>query len=239
VQERDPDRGNGQLEAGLLAGPDASGFFFAPFFVEVFFSVLGFLVEASFFSGSFSADFLVELVFPGEEVFDAAGFLAETAVFFSVFFSAAFFSGFFSPFFSDFFSAGSLMAFFAGVSFLEAVFAFVSFVSGVFAFAFVGTAAFFSVFFSASSLADSLAGSLAADFLGGVSFFATGFVAAGDFLTAGFCAADFLVVAISTSRFKVTRNNTFLICSAYTACTASPYTTRVVHENVKQHNSFD
>ena len=142
VQDRDPDKGNGQLEAGLLAEFDASGFFSAPFFVEAFFSVLGFLVEASVFSGSFIADFLV--VFRDGEVFDAADFLLEAtgffSAFFSVFFSGAFFSGFFSPFFSVFFAAGSFAAFFAGASFLEAVFAFVSFVSVIFAFAFVEVA---------------------------------------------------------------------------------------------------
>jgi hypothetical protein len=207
VQERDPDRGNGQLEAGLLAEFDASDFFLTPFFVEAFFSVFGFLVEASFFSGVFVTDFLV--VFSDGEVFDAADFFGEATAFFSVFFSVFFSAAFFSGFFSPFFSTGAFTAFFAGVSFLEAVFAFVSFVSVIFAFAFVEGAAFLAVFFSANSLTGSLAGALA-DFLDESSFFVAGFFTAGDCLTAGFCAADFLVVAISTSRFKVTRNNTLL-----------------------------
>jgi hypothetical protein len=174
VQERDPDRGNGQLEAGLLAGPDVSDFFSALFFVEVFFSVLGCLVETFFFSGSWVADFLAEPVFSGAEAFEAADFLAEAVFFFSAFFSD-FFSGFFSPFFSAFFSAGSLVTFFTGASFFEEAFIFVSFISVVFAFAFVEIAAFLSVFFPANSLA----GSLAADFLGGVSFFVVVFLQGG------------------------------------------------------------
>jgi hypothetical protein len=176
AQESDPERGNGQLEAGLLVLADLAAVFF-PVVFFVFFSIPA-LAEATF-----PPDFL-----PGEAALSAVSFFAPDLLADA----EEPFSAFFSAFFPVFFSAGSSVAFlgvfltgFGAVVFscqAQAVAGAVAFVTG-----FLIEAAVLLPAFSV--------GSSAAAFL-----LVTGFFTVADFGAAGFSAADFLVVAISTSR---------------------------------------
>src|SRR5690348_13616638 len=109
--ERDPERGNGQLEAGVPVGAEVSEGFSGVFFPDDFFAARGFFTGASFavagfFAAAFSADLLEGLAF-----FSGAGFLSDASFLATVLLADAeiFFSGFFSAFlgvfFSGFFSA--------------------------------------------------------------------------------------------------------------------------------------
>jgi hypothetical protein len=180
AQESDPERGNGQLEAGLLVLADLAAVFL-PVVFFVFFSI-PILAEAAFPPDFFALVFLL-----GEAVLSAVSFfavdlLAEAEGFFSVFFSA-FFLVFFSVFFSVGSSAAFLDAFFTG--FVVAVFS-------CLAEAVTEAVAFFTGFMigAAVLLPAFSAGSSAAAFLMGAFLLVAGF----------FTVADFLVVAISTSR---------------------------------------
>ncbi|WP_156304388.1 hypothetical protein [Nitrosospira briensis] len=157
----------------------------------VFFSI-PVLAEAAFPSDFFALAFL-----PGEIVFSAVSFFAADLPVEAEDFFSAFFSVFFLAFFPVFFSAGSSTAF------LDAFFT--DFGAAVFscsAEAVVEAVAFATGFLieAAVLLSAFSADSSAATFLIDVFLLVAGFFTVADSATAGFFVADFLVVAISTSR---------------------------------------
>jgi hypothetical protein len=189
AQESDPERGNGQLEAGLLVLADLA----AAFLLVVFFVFFSIPVLAEF---AFPPDFFAPVFLPGEAALSEVSFFTADLLEVEGSFSA-FFSAFFLAFFSVFFSADSSVAF-LGV-FLTGF--------GVVVFscqsqAVVGAVAFVTGFLIevAVLLPAFSAGSSAAAFLVDAFLLVAGFFTVADFVAAGLSAADFLVVAISTSR---------------------------------------
>ncbi len=150
------------------------------------------MAEAFFPVDSLAPAFLAGAAFVAGAFVFSAGFLAEAVVFFSTFFSAGFL----------------VSAFLAGAAFFAEAFAFSA---GFLAEAVTFFSAFFSAFFST--------GCLVTAFLAGASFLAAGFFASADFLTAGFFAAGFLVVAISTSRLKLHGIITHYVTTPTATCT--------------------